>query len=334
MIFVTGATGLVGSHVILKLAQQKKSFKALKRSSSTLEVCRKIFQYYNLEKSFEKINWIDGDLNNISSLEQGMKGCDLLLHCAAIVSFSSSDIEDLKKVNIEGTSNLMNVALSLGIKKVGYISSVASLGRNTTDKIVDEQCFFTATNNESNYSISKYFSEQEVWRASAEGLDVVIINPSIILGPGDWNKGSSQIFQKIYNGLKFYTSGSSGFVDVIDVAESLLQLLFSDVKNERFIINGANLKYRDCFDRIAKALGKPKAKIRVTPFLKEIAWRIELVKSFITGKKPLLTKESANSSMRSSSYSTDKIKHALNFKFTDIEVTIDKYAKWFISDQL
>ena len=120
----------------------------------------------------------------------------------------------------------MNVALSLGIKKVGYVSSVASLGRNTTDKIVDEQCFFTATNNESNYSLSKYFSEQEVWRASAEGLDVVIINPSIILGPGDWNKGSSQIFQKIYNGLKFYTSGSSGYVDVIDVADSLLQLLY------------------------------------------------------------------------------------------------------------
>ena len=263
-----------------------------------------------------------------------MKGCDFLVHCAAIVSFSSSDIEDLKKVNIEGTANLMNVALSLGIKKVGYVSSVASLGRNTTDKIVDEQSFFIATKNESNYSLSKYFSEQEVWRASAEGLDVVIINPSIILGPGDWDKGSSQIFQKIYNGLKFYTSGSSGYVDVIDVAESLLQLLFSDVKNERFIINAANLKYRDCFDRIAEALGKPKAKIRVTPFLKEIAWRIESVKSFLTGKKPLLTKETANSSMNSNSYSADKIKHALNFRFTDIEVTIDKYAKWFISDQL
>ena len=334
MIFVTGATGLVGSHVILKLAQQKKSFKALKRSSSSLVICRKIFQYYNVEKLFKEINWIDGDLNNISSLENGMKGCDFLVHCAAIVSFSSSDIEDLKRVNIEGTSNLMNVALSLGIKKVGYVSSVASLGRNTTDKIVDEQSFFIATKNESNYSLSKYFSEQEVWRASAEGLDVVIINPSIILGPGDWDKGSSQIFQKIYNGLKFYTSGSSGYVDVIDVAESLLQLLFSDVKNERFIINAANLKYRDCFDRIAEALGKPKAKIRVTPFLKEIAWRIESVKSSITGKKPLLTKETANSSMNSNSYSADKIKHALNFRFTDIEVTIDKYAKWFISDQL
>lgn len=334
MIFVTGATGLVGSHVILKLAQQKKSFKALKRSSSSLAICRKIFQYYNVEKLFKEINWIDGDLNDISSLENGMKGCDFLVHCAAIVSFSSLDIEDLKRVNIEGTSNLMNVALSLGIKKVGYVSSVASLGRNTTDKIVDEQSFFIATKNESNYSLSKYFSEQEVWRASAEGLDVVIINPSIILGPGDWDKGSSQIFQKIYNGLKFYTSGSSGYVDVIDVAESLLQLLFSNVKNERFIINAANLKYRDCFDRIAEALGKPKAKIRVTPFLKEIAWRIESVKSFITGKKPLLTKETANSSMNSNSYSADKIKHALNFRFTDIEVTIDKYAKWFISDQL
>ena len=164
-------------------------------------------------------------------------------------------------------------------------------------------------------------------------MDVVIVNPSIILGPGDWKKGSSKIFEKIYSGLNFYTSGSSGYVDVDDVAESVIQLLFSDVKNERFIVNGVNLKYRDCFDMIAMYLGKKKATIKVTPFLKEIAWRVEAVKSLITGNPPLLTKETANSAMTESIFSTVKIEQKLGFQFTDINITIKKYANWFIADQ-
>ena len=333
MIFVTGGTGLVGSHILLKLAQKSKQFKALKRESSSLDVCKSIFRYYNEENLFEKINWVDGDVNNILSLEEGMKGCDLLLHCAGIVSFLNSDIELLKKVNIEGTANVMNIALNLGIRKVGFVSSIAALGRNSSNGMVDEDCQFKVTKLDSNYALSKYLSEQEVWRASAEGLDVVIINPSVILGPGDWKKGSSQIFEKIYKGLKFYSTGSTGYVDVSDVADSIIQLLFSDIKNERFIINGANLKYQDCFNRIALALGKKKATIRVTPFLKEIVWRVEALKSFITRKSPLITRETANNAMTESSFSASKIKSALSFQFTEIDVTIKKYANWFISDQ-
>jgi hypothetical protein len=152
------------------------------------------------------------------------------------------------------------------------------------------------------------------------------------LGPGDWNKGSSQIFQKIHSGLKFYTTGSTGYVDVMDVANSLVNLLLSSVKNERFIINGANLKYRDCFDRIAVALGKQKASIKVTPFLKELAWRLEAIRSFITSKIPLLTKETATSAMTDGTYSTEKIKKEIDFQFTAIETTIQKYANWFLAD--
>ena len=333
MIFVTGGTGLVGSHVLLKLSQQSREFKALKRRDSSLEICERIFNYYNENDLFFQINWVDGDVNDIASLEEGMQNCSFLLHCAGVVSFSPFDIELLKKVNIEGTANVMNVALSSGIKKAGFVSSIAALGRNSTIGVVDEESHFKITKEESNYAISKYFSEQEVWRASAEGLDVVIINPSVILGPGNWDKGSAQIFQKIYKGLKFYTNGSTGYVDVDDVAESLIQILFSDIKNERFIINGANLKYRDCFDRIAVALGKTKASIEVGPFLKEVAWRIEAVKSLITGKSPLITKETANSAMTETTYSTSKIEQRLNFHFTDIDKTIKKYANWFIASQ-
>jgi len=333
MIFVTGGTGLVGSHILLKLAQQAKKFKALKRASSSLDVCERVFKYYNADNLFGKINWIDGDVTDISSLELGMQGCDFLLHCAAKVSFLPSDIDLLKKINIEGTANVMNVALSSGVKKAGFVSSISALGRNTTFGIVDEECYFKATKLDSNYGLSKYFAEQEVWRASAEGMDVVIVNPSIILGPGNWTNGSSQIFEKIYKGLRFYTNGSTGYVDVVDVSESLIQLLFSEIKNERFIVNGANLTYRDCFDRIANALKRPKASIKVTPFLKEVAWRVEAFKSLITGKTPLITKETANSAMTNKSYSSKKIKETLEFKFTDIDITIKKYADWFITDQ-
>ena len=332
MIFVTGGTGLVGSHILLELSQKGEQFKALKRDSSSLSICENSFKHYNSEDLFEKINWVVGDVNDIPSLESGMQNCEQVLHCAAVVSFQPSDAELLKKVNIEGTANVMNVALSSRVKKVGFVSSIAVLGRNSTEGIVDEECHFKHTKLDSNYALSKYYAEQEVWRAGQEGLDVVIVNPSVILGPGDWNKGSSQIFQKIHSGLKFYTPGSTGYVDVVDVANSLVALLLSDVKNERFIVNGANLKYRNCFDRIAVAFNIPKATIKVTPLLKEIAWRMESVRSYILGSKALLTRETANSAMTNSSFSTAKIKEFINFNFTDIDVTIKKYADWFIKD--
>ena len=333
MIFVTGGTGLVGSHILLKLSQRGEELKALKRATSSMDICKSVFTYYNADDLFAQINWVDGDVNDISSLENGMLNSDLVLHCAAVVSFQPSAAKLLKKINIEGTANVVNVALSKGIKKLGYVSSIAVLGRNSTKGMVDEECHFKATKLDSNYALSKYYAEQEVWRVSQEGLDVVIVNPSVILGPGDWSKGSSRIFQKIYSGLKFYTPGSTGYVDVLDVANSLVSLLFSNVKNERFIVNGANLKYRDCFDRIAVAVNKPKATIKVTPLLKEIAWRAEAIRTFVTGNKPLITRETADNAMTDNSYSTTKIISAIDFNFTDIDVTIKKYADWFIADQ-
>lgn len=330
MIFVTGGTGLVGSHLLLNLIRKGEKCKALKRANSSMEVCKRIFALYNATELLNQIQWVEGDINDLPSLEKGMQGCQYVLHAAAIVSFHPADEELIRKVNIEGTANVVNVALHLGIKKLGYISSIAALGRNTTEGIIDETCYFKASKLDSNYATSKYLAEQEVWRASQEGLDVVIINPSVILGPGDWEKGSSQIFQTINNNLRFYTLGSTGYVDVLDVAECLVQLLFSGIKNERFIVNGANLTFRDCFDKIAEVLGKPKATIKVTPFLKEIAWRMEAIRSFFTSKRPLITKETANSAMTCNYYSTSKIQQAIGFSFTNIDKTIQNYAKVFM----
>ena len=329
MIFITGGTGLVGSHILLKLSQRNISFKALKRERSSLDICKDVFTYYNAESQFNKIKWVNGDINDIPSLEEGMKNCTKVIHAAAIVSFHNDDEEIIYKINVEGTINIVNVALSAGIEKLSYISSIAALGRNTTSDIVDENCDFKISKKENNYSLSKYYSEQEVWRASQEGLDVVILNPSVILGPGDWTKGSSQIFQKIYDGLKYYTSGATGYVDVTDVAECAIKLLESDIKNERFIINGANLKFRELFDMIAERFNKKKDTIKVTLLIKELAWRIEYFRSLITGRRPLITKETANSSMKISSYSTKKIENAISFKFIPIEESVEKYCQWF-----
>lgn len=332
MIFITGGTGLVGSHVLLKLSQIGQAFKALKRTKSSLEICQNVFRYYGAQELFKEIVWVEGDINNIPSLEKGMQDCEQVIHCAAMVSFHPSEATLMRKINVEGTANVVNIALTNGIKKLAYVSSIAALGRNSTNEKVDEECHFKATKFDSNYALSKYYAEQEVWRASQEGLDVVIVNPSLILGPGDWSKGSSQIFQKIHSGLKFYTTGSTGYVDVVDVSESLIQLLFSEIKNERFIVNGENLRYRDCFERIAHALNKPTATIKVTPLLKEIAWRMEAIRSFFTGKKPLVTQETANSAMRNNTYSTAKIQEKIAFEFTNIDATIKKYSDWFLKD--
>lgn len=329
MIFVTGGTGLVGSHILLKLSQSNISFKALKRESSSLNICKDVFTYYNAESHFNNIRWINGDLNDIPSLEEGMKNCTKVIHAAAIVSFHKEDKKIMRKINIEGTANIVNVAISAGIEKLSYISSIAALGRNTTSDIVDENCQFKISKKENKYSLSKYYAEQEVWRSAQEGLDVVILNPSVILGPGDGTKGSSQIFQKIYDGLQYYTSGATGYVDVTDVAACAIKLLQSDIKNERFIINGENLKFKELFDMIAKRFNKKKPTIKITPLMKELAWRMSFLWSFITGKKTFITKETANSAMKNSSYSTKKIEDAISFKFVPIKESVKKYCKWF-----
>jgi len=334
MIFLTGGTGLVGSHILLKLCENNIPVRALKRQSSSLNICKKVFNYYNRQDLFNTIEWCTGNINDVPFLESSMSSCDYIIHAAALVSFNKSDLENLKKINIEGTSNIMNVALGLDIKKCIYISSIATLGINPNMQEINEECDFKFTNKESNYSISKYYAEQEVWRACHEGLDVVILNPSVILGPGDWNKGSSKIFQRIFNGLKFYTPGSTGFVDVIDIANITILFLHNNIKNQRFILNGTNLKYRDAFNFIADEFSVERASVKVTPLIKELAWRLERIRSFFLQTSPLLTKETAESAMSKKSYSSSKIKKVLDYNFISFNDSIQKYCKFYNSDLL
>ena len=331
MIFLTGGTGLVGAHILLKLTESGQKVKALKRKRSSLTVIKNIFSHYKKTNLLQSIKWIEGDLLDLFSLQEGINGCNTVIHCAAIVSFNPKDFKKMMKINVEGTANIVNICLENNIDKLAYISSIATL-KDEKNQVRTEDSYWKESKSDSQYAKSKYLSEQEVWRGIEEGLNSIIVNPSVILGPGDWQKGSSQMFEKVWKGLKFYSSGSTGYIDVVDVAKCVIKLLEKEIINERFILNAENKKYRDIFDSIAENLNKPKPHIKVSPLIKEIAWRIEWLMSLITNKSPLITKETANTAMKNKSFSNEKIIKALDYKFIPIEESIKHYSQWFLEE--
>ncbi|MBH83892.1 MAG: hypothetical protein CMP70_04380 [Flavobacteriales bacterium] len=331
MIFLTGGTGLVGAHILLKLTESGQKVKALKRKRSSLTVIKNIFSHYKKTNLLQSIEWIEGDLLDLFSLQEGINGCNTVIHCAAIVSFNPKDFKKMMKINVEGTANIVNICLENNIDKLAYISSIATLN-DEKNQVRTEDSFWKESKSNSQYAKSKYLSEQEVWRGIEEGLNSIIVNPSVILGPGDWQKGSSQMFEKVWKGLKFYSSGSTGYIDVVDVAKCVIKLLEKEIINERFILNAENKKYRDIFDSIAENLNKPKPHIKVSPLIKEITWRIEWLMSLITNKSPLITKETANTAMKNKSFSNEKIIKALDYKFIPIEESIKHYSQWFLEE--
>lgn len=333
MIFVTGGTGLVGAHILLDLASKNITIKALKRENSSIAVTEKVFNHYNKKNLLQNIKWVDGDLLDSYSLYSLLEDCTIVYHAAAFVSFHPKEIRKMMDINILGTENIVNACLENKIEKLAYVSSISTLSKPKDNSIITEQSFWTSANNKTKYAQSKYFAEQEVWRGMQEGLDTVIVNPSVILGPGDWTKGSSQLFTKVWKGLKYYTQGATAYVDVLDVASILTKLMDSDIKNDRFILSSENVPYKQLFKEIAHHLGKKEATVKVTPFLKELAWRTEYFKYLLSGTKPLLTKETANQAMTVSTYSNQKICD-LGYTFSPVSTSIEKYSKWFLKENI
>ncbi len=329
MIFVTGGTGLVGAHILLDLASKNKPIKALKRSGSSTAITEKIFNYYNKNNLLENINWVEGDLLDSYSLYSLLKDCNIVYHAAAFVSFHPKEVKKMMDINIIGTENIVNACLENKIEKFAYLSSISTLGKGKS--ILNENSYWNSSYQKTKYAQSKYYAEQEVWRGIQEGLDTIIVNPSVILGAGDWAKGSSQLFTKVWKGLKFYTEGATAYVDVVDVSSILIKLMESDLKNDRFILSSENVTYKQLFKQIAYHLGKKEATIKVTPFIKELAWRTEYLKYLISGIKPLLTKETANQAMTKSTFSNSKICN-LGHTFTPVSESIEKYSDWFLKE--
>ena len=235
MILVTGGTGLVGSHLLYHLALENEEIRAVYRTKSSLEKVKKVFSFYTDDASlFTKIKWCKADITEVPAMINAFKGVDYVFHCAAFISFNPKDYKEMRKVNIHGTAIIANLAIDAKVKKLCYVSSIAAVGDNLKGDIINEDCEWNKEVDNSGYSITKFGGEMEIWRASQEDVDVVIVNPGVILGAGFWDSGSGKLFDQVYKGFNYYTEGVTGFVSVQDVVKSMILLMKSNIKNERF----------------------------------------------------------------------------------------------------
>ena len=323
MILVTGGTGFLGAYIIKELVEKGHAVRAIRRSNK--------LPSFIPSAILSKVEWVKGDILDILSLLDAMEGIDTVIHSAAIISFLDSEKKEMYRTNVEGTANVVNIALERNIHRFVHISSVAAIGRSMQDDHITEEKKWQDTKMNTHYAISKHHAELEVWRGIAEGLNAVIINPSTILGYGDWDASSSRLFKNIYNKFPWYTRGINGFVDVEDVAKATVQLMESDINAERFILNSENWSFQHLFNTIADNFSKKHPYREATPFLAEVAWRLEKIKSFFTGKSTLLTKESARVAHSSTYFDNTKILRFLpGFSFTPLEKSIGISCKKYL----
>jgi len=331
MVFVTGGTGFLGSHLIHALLARGKTVRALKRKNSNFELFERVFSFYNDNPAATKtsIEWVDGDLSDIIILDRFLQNVTEIYHAAGIVSFQPGDMKRLMHTNVEGTANLVNTALEHDIRKFCYVSSIAALGRADNSTIIDENTVWKASKRNSNYAISKYGGEREVWRGIEEGLKAVIVNPSVILGPGELDSGFGKMITVVLKGLMFYSKGTNGFVDVRDVARTMIELSESNIDGGRFIVSSGNHTYKEIFGMIAEETGKPAPKFEANSFMANIAWMLSYIQGKMTQRKPLITRETAITAGETYHYSNAKIREALNYNFIPIRDTIKDACRFY-----
>ncbi|WP_405209277.1 NAD-dependent epimerase/dehydratase family protein [Aquimarina sp. LLG6339-5] len=332
MILVTGATGLVGTHLLIKLVEEKQHVRALYRTIDKKEYAKNIFAQCckpEDKNTFDTIDWVQGDLNDIPTLTKAFDGITHVYHCAAMISFNPSHYKKLRKTNIQGTANIVNLSLIHNIQKLCYVSSIATISENNLQKPINETSEWNPEISDSVYAITKYGAEMEVWRGTQEGLDTVIVNPGIIIGRGFYNSGSGYLFKKIHKGMKFYTTGTTGYVAVNDVVKIMHRLMNSEIKNQRYILVSENLSFKSAFSMIAKALNKPTPKKKVSPFLMKVAFYLQKFSHIFFRTKRTIFKSSIKSAFSNSFYENDKIKKELTYSFTPVEKAIETTASFF-----
>ncbi len=333
MNFVTGGTGIVGIRLLFDLLKDNQEVRALRRKTSNLSVVKDVFRFYDEEYGmnlFDKIEWVEGDVLDVLELEEAMTGCDMVYHCAAVVSFHSKDFDVMYEVNQRGTENVVNVAIDLGVKKLCHISSVAAIGREKEGRKIDEKSEWVRSKYNSYYAVTKFSSEQEVWRSAEEGVDVVILNPGIIFGAGTKGKSSSSIFTAVKKGLRFYTKGSGSFVDVRDVSRIALKAMNNyALTRERYILVSENRSLKSVFDLIAESLGKPKPSILAGKLLLSMGWRLFYLKDYLLGTKSDLTKESARSAQSTFEFINSKAKREFDIPFISVKDSISYFSSFY-----
>ncbi|MFN8346850.1 MAG: NAD-dependent epimerase/dehydratase family protein [Spirosomataceae bacterium] len=324
-VLVTGANGLIGTALIRQLLAKGHAVRGLKRADSDLSLLNDIH---------DKIEWMEGDVLDVMSLEKAFEGISYAVHTAAVVSFIPRDRAQMYEINVSGTANIVNAALNARVHKLAFISSVAALGRpdprmmepNKPIVITEDQKWEESPFN-SHYGKSKYLAELEVWRGVAEGLNAVVVNPSMILGEGDWTRSSTQLFKYVYDENTYYTEGLINYVDVQDVAAIITDLLFSEIKNERYILSAGSMTYKELFEKMAAGFGRKAPSQKIAPWLAEVVWRVEAVRSRLTGSRPLITKETAKTARTQFIFDGQKVKKALDFEYRALDETVKRVCE-------
>ncbi|OYQ45358.1 NAD-dependent epimerase [Flavobacterium cyanobacteriorum] len=331
MILVTGGTGLVGAHLLLRLTSGGEKVRALYRNADNINKTRKLFSHYAGNADFNAIEWVQGDINDIPSLEDAFAGIDYVYHCAAHISFDPAEENKLRKVNIEGTANMVNCALAFGVKKFCHVSSVAALGDPRDGELIDEETEWNPELSHHDYALSKRGAEMEVWRGWQEGLDVVIVNPALIFGYGFWGQGSGQIFSAVKKGMYFYTEGSCGIIAVEDVVSIMTQLMNSEITGERFALVAENSTYKNLFGAICEGMGKKSPAYAATRLMTSFAWRADWLLSKLFMRKRGFTRAMARAAHKNEIFDNSKTARMLNFTFTEMKPYLKKLASQFTS---
>lgn len=324
MILVTGGTGLVGSYLLHALTRRGQKVRALLRPGVRAHDPGQLFECFSPGEGHlaALIEWVEGNVLDPYSLNEAMKGVDLVFHCAAMVSFNPRDLHTMLRVNIDGTANVVNACLANGVKKMCHVSSIAALGQGESGEPADENARWKTSRTHSGYAISKYSSEREVWRGIEEGLNAVIVNPSVIIGAGCQPGASNRIFRNMQKFLPFYTKGTTGYVDVRDVASAMIMLMNSDVTAERFVLNSENLSVREIFGKAAGILHRRHPYIALNNTLLMIVSVFDEFRALVTGSRPMLTRENTRAALQESFYSSEKFRNTFDFRFIPVEQSL------------
>lgn len=323
-VLVTGGTGFLGAYIIRQLVERGYAVRAIRRGRTQ--------PAFIPGSTWDKVEWVTGDILDVIGVEEAVEGMDAIVHAAGKVSFSGRDRSAIFSTNIDGTANLVNSALAMPVKRFVHVSSVAAMGRLGNGERVTEEKVWQDSRYNTTYAVSKFRGEMEVWRGIGEGLPGVIVNPSTILGYGDWNSTSCALFRSAYREFPWYTEGINGFVDVVDTAKAVVRLLETDIVGQRYILNSENWTFRRLFESMAEGFGKKPPTREATPLLAGIAWRSQRVKSWVSGRPSLLTRESARVARSSTFFDNGKILRQLpDFAFTPLEDTIRHACKAYLT---
>lgn len=321
MILVTGGTGLVGCHLLYSLVNENKKVRALHRKNSKTDSVRKVFSYYSKDykKLFDKIEWIEGDINDITSLDVAFQNISEIYHCAAFISFSNQDFNAMKKINVEGTANMVNTAIDNKVDKFCYVSTIAAIGERK-NMLIDEECEWKENNNP--YSKTKHDAELEVWRGISEGLNAVIVNPGVIIGSGYWKRGSGAFITQISRGMNYFPPGKTGFICVKDVVKIMRELMDKNIFSERFLLVAENWTQKDFIYSVCNYLNLKSPSKKASKSIMILGLILDAARSFFLNKRRRLSSAIIKSSHSKNEYSNKKISSVLNYKFKMVEKSI------------